>query len=271
MGAAVIRPPAVAGTFYPAGDLDLRRMLGDLTDFSAQRMRAVALIGPHAGYVYSGRVAGETYQRVELPNRFIILCPNHTGRGAPVAIMSEGSWRTPLGNAPVDTPLALQLRQASPLFEEDSRAHETEHSLEVHLPFLQFLKSTFSFVPINVGVDDLRLLREVGLAVAEVISCCEDPVLIVSSTDMTHYEPAEHARKKDRKAIEAILKLDAGGLYKTVREHQISMCGYAPTTAALFAAAQLGASRAELVCYASSGDVTGDYDSVVGYAGMVIS
>ncbi|MBI3941309.1 MAG: AmmeMemoRadiSam system protein B [Acidobacteria bacterium] len=266
----MIRTAAVAGAFYPAAKPDLDRMLRELTDFEAEKRRAIAVIGPHAGYIYSGRVAGETYRQVALPGKLVILCPNHTGRGAPVAIMSEGVWRTPLGDAPIDTELALQLKRACPLLEEDAEAHQFEHSLEVHLPFLQFLRPAFSFVPINVGIGSLPELCQIGQAIASVIGARADPVLIVSSSDMTHYEPAERARQKDLKAIGAILDLDAEKLHRTVQEHRISMCGYAPTTAALFAARSLGARQAELVRYANSGDVTGDYASVVGYAGLVI-
>ncbi|HEV8131369.1 MAG TPA: AmmeMemoRadiSam system protein B [Acidobacteriota bacterium] len=269
-GGIVIRPPAVAGAFYPGTDSELRVLLQHLTSFPAQKSRAVALIGPHAGYIYSGKVAGETYARVELPDKFIILCPNHTGRGAPVAIMSDGFWRTPLGEIPIDADLANQLKKASDLFEEDGIAHQMEHSLEVHLPFLQFLKQKFTFVPINVGTGNLEALRQIGLAVAKVVAQSTDPVLIISSTDMTHYEPADQARAKDEKAIQAMLDLDATKLFDTVHHFHISMCGYAPTTATLFAAKQLGARRAELIRYANSGDVSGDHGSVVGYAGLVI-
>ncbi|MBI4457189.1 MAG: AmmeMemoRadiSam system protein B [Acidobacteria bacterium] len=267
----MIRPPAVAGSFYPAEDIDLRRMLLELTASPAQKRRAIVLIGPHAGYVYSGRVAGETYTRVELPEKFIILCPNHTGRGAPVAVMSKGSWHTPLGDVPIDTELALRLKEASRLFQEDSVAHQSEHSLEVHLPFLQFLKPTFTFVPINIGIGNLEDLRQIGFAIAEVVAESKNPILIISSTDMTHYEPANRAREKDDKAIRAILDLDARKFFETIQDYQISMCGYAPTTTALFAATRLGARQAVLIRYANSGEVTGDYKSVVGYAGIVVS
>ena len=266
----MVRPPAVAGSFYPASPLALRREVEHLTAFPGQPRQAVAVIAPHAGYIYSGRVAGETYRQVQLPDRFVLLCPNHTGRGVPVAIMSEGTWRTPLGDVPIDVAMAEQLKQASPLFEEDSRAHEREHSLEVHLPFLQCLKPGFSFVPISVGAGDLPVLKEIGLAIAPVIARSRHPVLIVASTDMTHYEPADQARELDHRAIAAILALDGEQLYQTVRRFRISMCGYGPTTAALIAARGLGAQTAQLIRYAHSGEVSGDYQSVVGYAGIVI-
>ncbi len=266
----MIRPPAVAGAFYPARDAELRRMLGELTAFPPRKRKVIALIGPHAGYIYSGRVAGETYQQVDLPRKFIILCPNHTGRGAQVAIMSEGSWRTPLGDVPIDADLAQKLKEASPLFEEDTVAHQLEHSLEVHLPFLQYLKGDLSFAPVNVGTGNLEALREIGLAVAQVVENAREPILIISSTDMTHYESADHARQKDEKAIQAMLGLDPQQLFETIHRYRITMCGYAPTTATLFASKRLGAQQAELVRYANSGDVTGDYGSVVGYAGVIV-
>src|SRR3989442_71792 len=245
-------------------------MLGDLTAFPARKRKAIAVIGPHAGYIYSGKVAGETYQQADLPGKFIILCPNHTGRGAQVAIMSEGSWRTPLGDVPIDAEIAQKLKEASPLFEEDTAAHQLEHSLEVHLPFLQYLKGNLSFVPINVGTSELAGLQEIGSAVAQVVKSAREPILIISSTDMTHYESADRAREKDQRAIQAMLDLDAQKLFDTVHGYRITMCGYAPTTATLFASNRLGARKAELVRYANSGDVTGDYGSVVGYAGLIV-
>jgi len=266
----VIRPPAVAGAFYPAAPDQLTAMLRELTPPSTASQKAIALIGPHAGYIYSGRVAGESYARASLPERFIILCPNHRGWGAPVAIMSEGRWRTPLGDVPIDSELAARLRSASMLFEEDSIAHAQEHSLEVHLPFLQYLKREFRFVPVSVGNVSLPELLQIGAAIARVIKECETDIMIISSTDMTHYEPADVARQKDEKAIAAILRLDPTELHEVVRRNGITMCGVAPTTAALAAARDLGGKRAELVLYGNSGDVTGDYKSVVGYAGFLV-
>ncbi|HEY2931621.1 MAG TPA: AmmeMemoRadiSam system protein B [Acidobacteriota bacterium] len=266
----MIRPPAVAGAFYPAAPNELLAMLRSLTPLSRSKQKAIALICPHAGYVYSGRVAGESYARAALPDRFIILCPNHRGLGSPLAVMSEGKWRTPLGDVPIDSDLAARLRRTSSLFEEDAGAHSQEHSLEVHLPFLQYLKEDFRFVPVSVGSLPLGELQQVGSAIARVIVESGEDVMIISSTDMTHYEPANAAREKDEKAISAILRLDAAGLYETVQKNRISMCGVAPTTVALAAARELGGTRAELVLYSTSGDVTGDYGSVVGYAGFLV-
>ena len=265
-----MRPPAVAGTFYPAEDAALQGMLLELTSFPPRQRRAILLVGPHAGYIYSGSVAGQLYRSVDLPDRFVILCPNHTGRGARFAIMSAGQWRTPLGTVPIDSALATRLKERCPLLEEDERAHAREHSLEVHLPFLQFLHPGFTFVPICIGAASVSELQTLGEAIADVVAGNAQQILLISSTDMTHYEPARVARQKDDKALQAILRLDGVGLYQAVERFAISMCGYAPTTAALFAAQRLGASQGELVRYANSGDVTGDYGSVVSYAGIAI-
>ncbi|MBI4482854.1 MAG: AmmeMemoRadiSam system protein B [Acidobacteria bacterium] len=267
----MIRPPVVAGQFYPEEPERLRKDLRRLIPESPAKTRCKGIVVPHAGYMYSGHVAGAVYARVELPRRYLILCPNHTGYGPPVSIMSSGGWETPLGVAPIDGELAARIKQQSPVFEEDSLAHRHEHSLEVQIPFLQHLAGDFAFVPINVGVGDLGVLRRAAAALASAIS--EYPageILVIASSDMTHYESAESAEKKDRRAIERILALDPEGLFRVVRDLEISMCGYAPTVCMLEACRHLGAEKAELVRYAHSGDVTGDHRSVVGYAGLLI-
>jgi AmmeMemoRadiSam system protein B len=220
--------------------------------------------------MYSGPVAGALYRRLELPKRFVILCPNHTGQGAPLAIMSGGAWRTPLGNAPIDGELAEALKAASPLLVEDSEAHKYEHALEVQLPFLQVLQPEFRFVPIAVGTTDFEWLTALGETIAQVISPHSEPTMVIASSDMNHYENDSITRAKDRRAIEQVLALNPRGLYETVRSANISMCGYAPATCMLTAALKMGATKAELVRYATSGEVSGDRDMVVGYAGMAI-
>lgn len=266
--AEAVRMPAVAGRFYPADPKTLRR---DLESYltPGEQVRALGCIVPHAGYMYSGHVAGAVYARLELPRRFVILCPNHTGMGAPLAIMPRGAWRLPLGDAPVDAELAAELMQAMPYLEEDPAAHRAEHSLEVQLPFLQVLAPGFTFVPICVGVGQLGVLEALGHAIATALRGRDDTLLIASS-DMNHYETDSITRVKDQKAIARVLALDPAGLHAVVRAENISMCGYAPTTAMLTAARDLGATRAELVKYATSGDVSGDREMVVGYAGIVI-
>jgi AmmeMemoRadiSam system protein B len=265
------RAPAVAGLFYPAQREQLERLLDTcLGPPAAEPEAAVACLVPHAGYIYSGPVAGAVYRRLLLPRRFIILCPRHHPVGQPLAILSSGSWQTPLGDVPVDTALAHAIRQACPLLREDPEAHRLEHSLEVQLPFLQRLLGEFQFVPVALGTAVLAALEELGRAVARVVAEAGEPVLIIASSDMNHYESDAVTRQKDRKAIERILALDPAGLFRTVAEEEISMCGFAAAVAMLTAARELGASRAELVRYATSGDVTGDRSAVVGYAGIVI-
>jgi len=272
----MIRQPAVSGRFYPSHPTELARQIDSYLahDSEAGPGPAIGCVVPHAGIMYSGHVAGAVYARIELPRRLIILCPNHFGVGQRLAILSEGAWRTPLGDASVDEELAEQIKRACPLLREDAEAHRGEHSLEVQLPFLQRRTADFRFVPIALGTDRFDALAELGRAIAAVVQASttkQDSILIVASSDMNHYESDAATRVKDRKAIDRILTLDARGLYDTVRHERISMCGYGPTTTMLTAALALGASRAELVRYATSGDVSGDYERVVGYAGIVVS
>jgi MEMO1 family protein len=226
---------------------------------------------PHAGYIYSGRVAGEVYQRMEIPSRVILLGPRHYPRGAPMAILSQDAWQTPLGLAPIDAPLAEKIARACPLLREDAVAHSAEHSLEVQLPFLQRMAPSFAFVPIVIAGVPFADLESLGHALAEVIRAEPEPILIVASSDMNHYEPDDVTRVKDGKAIERILALEPRELFDTVRNEHISMCGYGATVAMLIAARGLGATRAELVRYATSGEVNGELREVVGYAGMIIT
>ena len=227
-------------------------------------------IVPHAGYVYSGHVAGAVYRRLDLPRRMVILCPNHTGMGEPLAIMSEGAWHTPLGDASIDEAMANQLKSRMPLLAEDQAAHRYEHALEVQLPFLQVLAPGFQFVPITVGTSNFDALSALGVVIGSVAAEAGEPVLVIASSDMNHYESDDITRVKDRRAIDQILALDPRGLYETVHQANISMCGYGPAVAMLTAAKKLGANHAELVRYATSGDVSGDRDMVVGYAGIAV-
>ena len=265
-----IRPPAVAGRFYSNNPDELLREVRGYTDVTGEKLCAIGCVVPHAGYLYSGHVAGAVYARLELPKTFIILCPNHTGVGQPLAVMSEGAWMTPLGNVRVDRDLANALMQSFPQLSEDPVAHSAEHALEVQLPFLQALADDFSFVPITLGVGQVELLEALGEAMARVISAQEHPALIVSSSDMNHYESDKITRVKDHKAIEQILALDARGLFDVVKRENISMCGYAPTVAMLTAARRLGARRAQVIKYGTSGDISGDRELVVGYAGIAV-
>jgi AmmeMemoRadiSam system protein B len=216
-------------------------------------------------------VAGAVYARLELPRRFILIGPRHYPRGAAQAILSEGAWQTPLGRAEVDAALAAELKRACPALAEDAAAHATEHALEVQLPFLQVLAGEFSFVPIALGTVHYPSLEALGEALAEVIARQKEPVLIIASSDMNHYESDEITRRKDGLTIDRILALDPNGLYETVRHESVSMCGYGPAVSTLSAARRLGARRADLVRYATSGDITGDRDEVVGYAGIIVA
>jgi len=267
-----VRPPAVAGRFYPRQAEVLERDLASYLDAPEQpRLRALGCVVPHAGYMYSGHVAGAVYARLALPARYFVLCPNHTGAGHPLAINSDGAWGTPLGAALVDSELATTLKSRFQLLDDDTVAHRAEHSLEVQLPFLQHLRPGFTFVPICVGTANYEVLAALGEVIAGVIAEQPEPVLVIASSDMNHYENDAITRVKDAKAIERILYLDPRGLYDVVHRENISMCGYAPTVAMLTAALRLGATSAELVKYATSGDISGDRDAVVGYAGMAVS
>lgn len=268
----MIRQPAVSGRFYPSNPRELTR---ELDAFITQepvprRVQARGCIVPHAGYMYSGHVAGAVYARMELPTRFVILCPRHYPQGQPLAILSEGAWHTPLGDVQVDGELARELMRACPLLREDEVAHHAEHALEVQLPFLQRLVGEFRFVPIALGTDRFQSLEQLGQALAQVLAAHSEPVLIVASSDMNHYESDAITRRKDHRAIAKILALDPRGLYDTVRNESISMCGFGPAVVMLTAAKQRGATRAELVKYATSGDISGDRDAVVGYAGIIV-
>jgi AmmeMemoRadiSam system protein B len=268
----MIRPPAVAGRFYPSEPQELARQISEFAPpvASAGKTLARGCVVPHAGYMYSGHVAGAVYSLLEIPARCILLGPRHYPRGEEMAILSQGSWRTPCGDAPVDADLAAELMQACPRLREDAVAHEREHSLEVQIPFLQRLVPDFRFVPVVLGADRYPLLEELGHAVAKVVAAQSERVLVIASTDMNHYESDGITRAKDGRAIERILALDPRGLYDTVRGEGITMCGYAATTAMLVAMRDLGADTAELVRYATSGDITGERDEVVGYAGLIV-
>jgi AmmeMemoRadiSam system protein B len=268
----MLRQPAVAGRFYPGKPKELSRQVESFctksTDLAPRH--AIACMVPHAGYRYSGHVAGAVYAPLQLPRRFIMIGPRHFPAGAAQAILSEGAWQTPLGPAEIDADLAVGLKHAYDGLVEDHVAHRTEHALEVQLPFLQILAGEFRFVPIALGTVHYPALESLGNALAEVISRQDAPVLIVASSDMNHYESDGITRRKDALAIERILALDPHGLHETVRSYSISMCGYGPAVSMLIAANLLGAKRAELVRYATSADITGDRDQVVGYAGIII-
>lgn len=276
---SAVRTAAVAGRFYPRQANELRRDVADYISrhqplAAASRIAAIACVAPHAGYVYSGGVAGAVYSRLQIPPHCVLLCPNHTGKGCPLALMATTRWQTPLGEVAADAEMGTRLLRRFPALEEDSAAHRAEHAIEVQLPFLQALQPQLAIMPIAIGTSDFNVLRGLGEALAEVIGVLEeqrqDKVLMIASSDMNHYESDTITRVKDRKAIDRVLAMDARGLWEVVMSENISMCGFGPTVVTLTAAKLLGATTATLVKYATSGEVSGDYESVVGYAGMIV-
>ena len=266
-----VRTPAVAGKFYPRRPEELRRVVQEYTSpGKTGRIAAIGCIAPHAGYIYSGHVAGELYSRLEISDRVVILCPNHTGTGHPLAVMTRTTWQTPLGDVAADAELGSALLKSFPAAHEDSAAHRSEHAIEVQLPFLQMLRPNLMFLPIAVGTSEFTILHELGEALADVVSAQDDKVLIIASSDMNHYESDAITRIKDHKAIDRVLALDPRGLWEVVMNEDISMCGFGPSVAMLTAAKKMGASSAMLVKYATSGDVSGDREMVVGYAGIAV-
>jgi AmmeMemoRadiSam system protein B len=266
----MIRNPVVSGQFYPGSASLLEAQIKEFIDEQARREEVLGLVSPHAGYVYSGPVAGAVISRIEFKDTFVIMGPNHTGLGQPFSIMTEGTWKTPLGEVEIDSALAKKILQASPPLNEDHVAHLEEHSIEVQLPFLQYFKPDVKIVPIVFTYATGDTYKEIGKGIAEAIKDLKREAVVMASSDMTHYENQESANMKDNLAIEAILELNEDELLKRVAEYHITMCGYAPTVALLSACKGLGARQAELVRYQTSGDITGDYSSVVGYAGVII-
>ncbi len=279
-----IRYSPVAGSWYAGTQKGLKEQIeglfthrlgpGKVPEVVEKGPRKiVGLMCPHAGYMYSGPVAAHAYYNLAMDGRpevVVLFGPNHYGLGSALAMMNKGVWRTPFGDVEIDGEVADGILHGSRIVDVDERAHVREHSIELQLPFLQFLfGSAFRFVPVCFGMQDLETSREVGAAVAEALS--NKNALVVASSDMTHYEPQERAEKKDRKAIDAILKLDEEGLYSTVESYGISMCGYGPAMAAITAVKELGAKKAKLLCYKTSGDITGDYSAVVGYTSIAFT
>jgi len=267
----MIRQPAVAGQFYTGDGRKLRAELESLITIRPVREKVMGIVAPHAGYMYSGAVAGDVYGRIEIPATVIVLGPNHHGFGARAALYPDGEWLTPLGNVQIDIRLAELIGKHSPLVEDDSTAHHYEHSLEVQVPFLQFIRPDVRIVPLCLGLGDFASCRLLGEGISLAIREYGEDTLIVASSDMTHYESAAAARAKDNLAIREILGLNPEGLLKVCRSEGITMCGVVPATVMLVAALELGATKAELVRYATSGDVTGDNRQVVAYAAFTVS
>ncbi|MBU1003286.1 MAG: AmmeMemoRadiSam system protein B [Proteobacteria bacterium] len=267
------RQPVVAGRFYTADRIELdAEVKGYLALANAPQERPTLLaMAPHAGYVFSGAVAGRTLGAANLAPTALLLGPNHTGRGLPLAVWPGGKWFYPGGGLAVDTGLARELLEGVPALKADHAAHELEHSLEVLVPFLAVLNPASRLVPIAVAERSLDVLREVAEGMATVLRAHPSPVSLVVSSDMSHFVSAEHARELDEIALQAALDLDPERLLREVRDRRISMCGVLPMTVGLMVAKTLGASRAELVQYTNSGEVSGDFNQVVGYAGVLVS
>lgn len=277
-----VRRPAVAGAFYPAQPERLRSQIescfthergpGRLPSGERGPRDILAVVCPHAGYVYSGPAATHSYLALaeqKKPDTVIVLGPNHTGWGSPVSMMGEGSWETPLGRVRLDTELAKAIFEAAGVIDYDETAFLREHSVEVQVPFLQYIYGEFKLVPICMGYQDLETSREVGEAIHKATEGRD--VLVVASTDLTHQEPQQSANRKDRMIIEAILAMDEARLQRVVHENRLTTCGYGPVSAALVASRLDGAKKAELLTYYTSGDITGDHGGVVGYAAAKIT
>jgi len=272
MGKEPLRLPAVSGRFYPDTAQDLKSEVTGFLSGDHDPQKAVGAVMPHAGYIYSGAIAGETTAAIRIPRDVIILGPNHTGLGAGVSVFPGGHWRMPFGDVPVNGELANQIIDESELPIPDETAHAREHSLEVILPFLYYAGGEdLSFVPITLSMMSRDECRILGETLARVIGSRDEEILLVSSSDMTHYESHDSAKAKDSDAISRILDMDPDGLLEVVSRRRITMCGIIPTAVMLYAAIALGATKAKLVRYATSGEVSGDYDQVVGYAGIIVN
>ena len=276
-----VRRPVQAGAFYEATKKSLKQQIsncftsklgpGGLPEVNEAGSRhIIGLVCPHAGYMFSGPVAAHAYGRLAAdgkPDTVIIFGPNHTGHGSGVAIMNEGFWRTPLGDAEVDTEMANRIAKESRIVDVDDSAHSFEHSIEVQIPFLQYLyDSTFKFVPVCFLMQDISTAKEVGQAAAKVVR--GKNAVIIASSDLTHYEPQEDAAMKDHDVLQAVEALDEVRFNQTVESRRVTACGAGPIMALMFASKELGVKEARLLCYKTSGDVIGDYSRVVGYAAV---
>jgi AmmeMemoRadiSam system protein B len=267
----MLRLPAVAGQFYPSNPRELSSLVRQCLHQKSppKKEHVKGCLVPHAGYIYSGNVAGAVFARIEMPQKVVVLGVRHFPRGENAAILSDGAWQTPLGDLPIDAKLAEACKEQCPILKEDSIAHAQEHSLEVQLPFLQVLQPATQFVPIALGTIKFEELQQIGEAVARVIASSQEEILLLASSDLNHYEDDLITRKKDALAIAQLEAMDPLGLYDTCRKESISMCGLGPAVASLVALRALGAERAEMVVHATSAAISGDYRRVVGYAGLV--
>lgn len=264
------RTPAVAGQFYYGSAAKLNQQVEKYINKHLAKEHAIGVLSPHAGLIYSGSVAGAVYSSIRFPKTFVLLGPNHTGLGSKISMMASGEWEIPTGNFLIDENLSHKIAMNVPLVAKDAQAHTFEHSIEVQLPFIAYFSTEPRIVPIAIMSASLEECRVIGEGIAKSIKEANYDVIIVASSDMSHYVSDDVARQKDKKALDMIKDLEPEGLYNTVLRERISMCGYLPTAIMLFAANTLGAKEAKLIKYTTSAEVSGDYDQVVGYAGMII-
>ncbi len=264
------RQPAVAGRFYPAQREALVREVEAHIERNVEKSPVLGIVVPHAGFKYSGDVAGVVYSRIEIPDTVILIGPNHTGQGEAVAVMTKGIWSMPMGDIAIDRELANAICEETVMAKQDSSAHRFEHSLETQLPFLQYFKKEFKIVPICLMRMKVSACKALSEGIVRAVNRLGRPVLLVASSDMTHYESHDRASTKDRLAITCIKNRDPVSLFETVQSEKITMCGVNPVTVMLLCSESLGAKEAELVKYKTSGEVSGDMEQVVGYAGMII-
>ncbi|MDX2494872.1 MAG: AmmeMemoRadiSam system protein B [Desulfuromusa sp.] len=266
----MIRQPAVSGSFYPANPDELSAQIDSLLNNEHESIKVKGLIVPHAGYVYSGAIAGEVFSAADIPQQVILIGPKHHGVGANVAVSGADAWATPLGNVPIDTLLREKLVNNILELSVDDQVHREEHSLEVMLPFLLRRQPELQIVPIAIGQLSLTDCLQLGVEIGQIVKGWKEDVLLVASTDMNHFSSAETSEKLDSMAIDAMTAYDPQRLYQVVRDNRISMCGVLPTIVVMQAAHDLGASECRLIRYAHSGQVNGDNSRVVGYAGLTL-
>jgi AmmeMemoRadiSam system protein B len=267
----MLRKPVVSGQFYPANKEALASLIDSFLPKTAKKMSARAIILPHAGYIYSGKVAVETVSRIMPAKRLVILGPKHSSGGEDFALWAKGGWITPFGEIKIDQDLASRILAKGNYIKEDYLAHQPEHSIEVELPILTRLFGVFEFVPIACQVSTLEIYQSVARELYEAIKPIKEQVLLIASSDMTHYSPDEICRRKDRAALDSIIALDLEALIEKVIKEDISMCGIAPVVILISCLKHLGAKKAQIALYQTSGDINADYSSVVGYAGVIFS
>ncbi len=277
----MIRKPAVAGLFYDDEPASLKKRIewcfqhklgpGEMPSMG-EKHQLKGIVAPHAGYIYSGPIAAHSYYKLVedgFPETFIILCPNHTGTGSAVSLMSEGEWQTPLGSVMIDEEFSKNLISNSNIIDTDPQSHLQEHSCEVHLPFLQYFQSDFKIVPLSMWMQDEETSQEIGISIAKTAKNLDKRIMIIASTDFTHYQPQETASYNDHLLLEDIAQLNELDMYNHIRQYNISMCGYGPVAATIIASKKLGAKQGDILKYATTGDITGDYSSVVGYGSLI--